>query len=253
MIGADFLGVQYWLNPSFEQTVIGEQRAITLEDGSLVQMNTATRLTVAFAPRARRVKLVTGEARFTVARNSDRPFIVTTPQASVRALGTVFNVRTAASGTAVAVLQGHVEVAARGIDHSAADADRTPSPGAGSASQVVGSRPHELDLFMGQRAAITPVGRIEPGAGPSLERVEAWTEGRLVFRNEALADLVAEFNRYHAHPLRIVDPGIAGIRVSGTFAADDLVSFEQFLERFEGVEIRTAPDGSEMLEGRAAN
>ncbi|MGH8261180.1 MAG: FecR family protein, partial [Steroidobacteraceae bacterium] len=71
------------------------------------------------------------------------------------------------------------------------------------------------------------------------------------FRNETLADLVAEFNRYHVHPLRIADAGLAGMRVSGTFAAGDLPSLEQFLERFEGVHVQAEPDGSELLE-RAA-
>jgi transmembrane sensor len=243
MITADFLGVSHWVNPSFEETAVGEQRAISLEDGSLVQLNTATRLVVAFAPRARRVRLDSGEARFTVAHDAARPFIVTTPQASVRAVGTVFNVQTAPSGTSVAVLQGHVEVATHDSGSSA------PESAAGNPVRAaVAASPRELDLFVGQRAAVSPAGRITFGAGPSLERVRAWTDGRLVFRNETLADLVAEFNRYHTHPLRIADPALAGVRVSGTFAADDLPSLEQFLERFEGVDVRSMPDGSELLE-----
>jgi transmembrane sensor len=247
MIGADFLGVAHWVNPSFEETAVGQQRAIALGDGSLIQLNTATRLVVEFAPRARRISLDSGEARFTVAHDPNRPFIVTTPQASVRAIGTVFNVQTAASGTSVAVLQGHVEVSTHGTGTLVPAAARTAGKSKAGSGALV---PQELDLFVGQRAAVSPTGRITFGAGPSLERVKGWVDGRLVFRNETLADLVAEFNRYHTHPLRIADPMLAGVRVSGTFAADDVPSLELFLERYEGVEVRTAPDGSALLERR---
>jgi transmembrane sensor len=241
MVGADFLGVPAWVNPSFASTTVGERRAIALEDGSLVQLNTATRVTVEFAPRERQVRLRSGEARFTVAKDSSRPFVVSTPQASVRALGTVFNVQAEASGTSVAVLQGEVQVAA-------APAARGASSGTAAAAS---DAPERLDLSVGQRAAISPGGRITLGGGPPLERVRGWTEGRLVFRDETLAALVAEFNRYHEHPLRIADAGIAGTRVSGSFAADDLPSLIEFLERYERVQVRAAPDGSEWLE-RAA-
>lgn len=244
MVLADLLGAQQWFNPSYVQTRIGEQRALALEDGSLVLLNTATRLTVAFAPRMRRVNLESGEARFTIARNSDRPFIVATPQARVRAVGTVFNVRTAASGTSIAVLQGHVQVMLPASPAAAAaGARRLSDSGEGLASPLP-----PVDLTVGERAVVTPSGRIVLGAGPPLERLRAWTDGWLVFRDETLADLIAEFNRYHVRTLRIADPGVAGTRVSGTFAADDLTSLEQFLERYEDVRIRAAPDGSEVLE-----
>lgn len=247
MVGADFLGVAHWVNPSFEETTVGQQRAVALGDGSLIQLNTATRLVVEFAPRARHVRLDSGEARFTVAHDPNRPFIVTTPQASVRAVGTVFNVQTAPSGTSVAVLQGHVEVATHG---TGTPAPATAHPEGSPEVETEAPSPQELDLFVGQRAAVSPAGRITFGAGPSLERVRGWIDGRLVFRNETLADLVAEFNRYHTRPLRIADPVLAGVRVSGTFAADDVPSLELFLERYEGVEVRTAPDGSALLERR---
>jgi ferric-dicitrate binding protein FerR (iron transport regulator) len=74
------------------QTARGEQRSVVLTDGSIAQLNTLTRLIVHFDKHERRPELPSGEALFRVAHDKARPFIVDTPYASVRAVGTAFNV-----------------------------------------------------------------------------------------------------------------------------------------------------------------
>jgi transmembrane sensor len=241
MIGSELLAVSDWINPSHIETAIGQQRTITLEDGSTVQVNTHTAVTVHFTPRKREVRLADGEARFTVAKNTERPFIVTTPQACVRAVGTVFNVQVGAHRTAVAVLEGHVRVFGR-----AEELEVTESPVLSSQPSSRFVTPPE-DLFAGQRAAVSRTGTILRDAGPPIERVSAWTRRQLVFRDEPLSDLVSEFNRYHNKALRIEDPGLAGFRVSGTFDAYDMRSLMQYLENYQGVHAHPAPDGTEVL------
>lgn len=241
MIGSELLAVSDWINPSHIETAVGQQRTITLEDGSTVQVNTHTAVTVHFTPRKREVLLADGEARFTVAKNAERPFIVTTPQACVRAVGTVFNVQVGAHRTSVAVLEGHVRIFGR------ADEMRvTESPVLSSQPRSRFLKPAE-DLFAGQRAAVSRTGTILRDAGPSIERVSAWTRRQLVFRDEPLSELVAEFNRYHDKALRIEDPGLAGFRVSGTFDAYDIRSLMQYLENYQGVHSHLAPDGTKVL------
>jgi transmembrane sensor len=241
MIGSELLAVSEWINPSHIETAVGQQRTLTLEDGSTVQVNTHTAVTVHFTPRKREVRLVNGEARFTVAKNTERPFIVTTPQACVRAVGTVFNVQVGAHRTAVAVFEGRVRVFGRAEEMEVAQ------------SPVLSQQPKSRflqpaqELSAGERAAISRTGTILRDAGPSIERVSAWTRRQLVFRDEPLSDLVAEFNRYHAKALRIEDPGLAGFRVSGTFDAYDMRSLMQYLENYQGVHAHPAPDGTEVL------
>ena len=99
-------------------TRLAERHIATLADGSRIELNAQTRLTVKLTRHERHVRLLQGEALFTVAKDPLRPFVVDTPAGAVRVTGTVFNVRTspAAPGhgegvrAEVTVLEGHVRV-----------------------------------------------------------------------------------------------------------------------------------------------
>jgi transmembrane sensor len=222
-----------WFDPSDIRTAIGEQRSVTLADGSIVTLNTNSELHVDLEPAVRHIQLVRGEARFKVAEDPSRPFIVRTPQATVRAIGTVFNVYAGDKRTEVAVLEGRIEL------RDLAEPARSES-----STHAV----ERIELGAGQQAAVIPGGDILRNVGPPIERVAAWTERRLVFREEALADVIAEFNRYHEHPIRIEDAALAAVRISGTFDSSDPNSLIQYLERFENVHVEERQDGSHLLQ-----
>jgi len=216
-----WLRIDGWMNSNIIRTAIGEQRSITLADGSIVDINTDSELRVDFERGERKLRLVRGEARFKVAKDPKRPFIVATPQATIRALGTIFNVRAESERTAVAVLEGHVLVR---------EFEAPP-----------GDRAH-IELKAGQQAAVNVTGEIVPAAGPPIERVAQWTNRRLVFRQEPLAVVVAEFNRYHRTPIRIETPQLAGLLISGTFDSSDLNSLLEYFARFENVTVERDGD-----------
>ena len=244
IVGLVWGGATHLLGSPTYSTAVGEQRTITLEDGSIVYLNTNSEVAIAFADEERRIFLKHGEARFDVAKNPARPFVVQTSQATVRALGTIFNVQVASTNTAVAVLEGRVEVVSRDALENvgarrAPDAPITEDAG-GSGPAV--KRSARVQLAAGEQAAVTPKGEILANAGPPLDRVKAWTERRLVFREDRLSDVVAEFNRYHEQQLRIDDPTLAEHRISGTFTVQDVTSLVQFLERYEHVEVDETPE-----------
>ena len=223
-------------------TAVGEQRSLTLSDGSVLFLNTDSELRIRLTQQGRHIDLIRGEARFQVARDPQRPFVVATPDATIRALGTVFNVAMAKEGTQVAVIEGRVELRERDTS------DAPPHTNAGSASvpeaqQMSRAR---LELAAGQRAAVTNTG-IEPDVGPSIESVNAWTEHRLVFRDRTLAEVVSEFNRYRPHHLIIDDPKLAGLRISGTFDPSDPDSLVTYLGMVEAVQVNTVTDGDVHL------
>ena len=134
-----FIAAAIWVmyRPTVIETAAGEQRSVQLADGSVVELNSGTRLsltsqfenTLLGESDARRVRL-DGEAFFTVAE-SPRPFIVETRSALVRVTGTEFNVRArdddAEPGTQVTLVQGEVVVSA--LD-DAAEAVTLDAPGA---------------------------------------------------------------------------------------------------------------------------
>lgn len=240
-----WIGAEHVLGPRTIHTAIGEQRTITLEDGSVVSLNTASKLSYAFDSEERRITLEKGEARFDVAKDAARPFVVSTSQATVRALGTVFNVQVAPSSTAVAVLEGRVEVVSReaeSVSEERSAPDTIAATDRAQQEEERVQRPTRIQLAAGEQAAVTPKGEILANAGPPLERVRAWTERRLIFREERLSDVIAEFNRYHKQALRIDDPALAEHRISGTFAVQDVASLLQYLERYQHVEIEKTRD-----------
>lgn len=182
-------------------TGIGEQRTVTLEDGTRVHLSTRTQITVRYGREARRVELTSGEALFVVS-HAPRPFIVTAGGHHITALGTQFDVRRDPAALAVTLLEGKVTVT---------QAPATPP----------------LTLLPGQRV------RFAAGEArfdsPSLATVTAWERGEVVFDDTALAEAATEMNRYSRIPLRIAGPQVAAIRVSGIFQAGDTDSFAQAL------------------------
>lgn len=232
-----YFGMRAWDDSSRMRTAVGEQRSLSLADGSIVHLNTDTEIVIDIGSRERRIELLHGEGRFDVAKDGLRPFIVSTSQASVRALGTIFNVKALEERTAVTVLEGRVEVMSQVSPDSA--------PG-GAAVPAATAR-----LGAGQQAQVSRQGDIVPQTGPSVERALAWMDRKLVFREESLGDVVAEFNRYGANPVRIGDPALARLRISGTFATHDVESLLQYLEHYQGVRVRKdGPDGAVLLSRR---
>lgn len=176
-------------------TRLGEQRTEVLEDGSRIVLNTDSTIAVRYVQDRRDVELQRGEAQFDVAHDAARPFTVRAGEGTVTALGTRFQVRRDADATIVTLLQGKVDVAQ------------------GSERRVL--QPNEQARFS---AAGIRVATIDPA------QVSGWLEGWLRFRNTSLADVVAEANRYSARKLRLDDPALADIAVSGNFHAGDSAS-----------------------------
>jgi transmembrane sensor len=210
-------GSVVYLNRAGVTTGVGEQRRVTLEDGSQVLMNTSTRLVVKYDKYMRRVELENGEALFDVMKNPHRPFVVTAGGREVTALGTSFEVRRDGPQVTVTLLEGKVTVAAV-----------TPRA-------TAGTPPAEVEvLHPGQRLTLA-AGRAPRLDRPPLQRVTEWQRGRVSLDDLSLADAVAEMNRYSDVKLRIERPEAAAVRVSGIFRAGDSMSFARAVAQTYGL------------------
>jgi len=190
------------------RTEIGEQRVFELSDGSRVHLNAHSRVEVHFSEHTREVRLLSGEALFTVARDKDRPFRVETDGAVIQAVGTQFNVYRRDQGTQVSVLEGAV--------------------------RILVTQGHESDaqnvLAAGQEASIAHDGRVRRSDKADTAKAVSWQQRRLVFRDDSLADIVAEFNRYNRTlQIRVEGPAVSERRLSGVFDADAPESLLRFL------------------------
>lgn len=178
-----------------EQTAIGEQRGLPLADGSQLQLNTGSAVNIHFDARLRSIELVRGEiAISTRADPLARPFLVHTPEGSVRALGTRFVVRSDSQGSQVSVQEHAVEV--------------RPAAAPGHATRVEAGQCASFDA-QGCQAVL-------PASGDE----DAWVQGMLVVHDWPLETFLRELGRYrHGH--LGCSKAVAGLRISGAFQLDD--------------------------------
>jgi transmembrane sensor len=209
-------------------TQTGEQRTVTLTDGSMVQLNSQSRLRVSFSEQERRVELIDGQALFEVAKNPARPFVVVSGTTSVQAVGTQFDVYRRSAGTVVTVLEGRVAVSG--------DTVRGPAP-----SKLESTGSGAVLLSAGEQIIVTPTAILAPQA-TNVEAAIAWTRKKLVFDAAPLSEVVAEFNRYSHQRLVLDDAALDEIRISGVFASGGVEHLVQFLQQRFDVIATTSDD-----------
>lgn len=212
-----------WLvarEPQRYSTALGEQRSVLLDDGSLVTLNTSSRIELVMDKHKRTVRLLAGEALFQVAHDSSRPFDVIAGDTTVRAVGTQFNVDRRAVSTTVTVVEGKVAV---------------------SAGSAAPSAPSML-LGAAERTVITATAVSSPERVANLAAATAWTQRRLVFERRPLGEVAEEFNRYNRQLIHIDDAGLRDEQVTGVFEANDPESFVTFLSSIPGVTLQRSED-----------
>ncbi len=242
-----------WLH--FQQEVyttgVGEQRSLTLADGSTIALNARSRVKVKYTQDQRAIELVEGQALFQVVKNPRRPFVVQTGDVRVRAVGTAFDVRRGKSGTVVTVVEGRVAVHAvrpladimdsadstdsafrdgsppDGKPRIAGEGEMRPAPAPVPAASVQ-VRPGELLLNSGEQVVVTPVAMTAPKQA-NVATTLAWTQRHLVLATVPLPEVAEELNRYSKRPLVIQDPALADFNVSGVFSTADTTLLLQFL------------------------
>lgn len=203
-------------------TTLGEFRQITLADGSVVQINTDSALTVRLRADERDLTLLQGEATFEVAPDKSRPFIVVVGSTRVRAVGTVFNVQKSDASVEVLVTKGAVVVGPP--QDVAADHLRLAVVDAGQ-------------MAIAGRSRVT----VESLNQEEIARRLAWHEGMLLFNGQSLADVAAQFNRYNERKLVITDAAVGQVRIGGYFRATDLDSFVRVLRERFGIAVSQEP------------
>ncbi len=211
-------------------TQIGQQSSITLSDGSMVMLNTASRILVAFDLGRRRVKLLAGQAWFEVAKNQARPFIVEAGDQVITAHGTAFDVRLEDhERLELTLVEGRISV------------ETLKSSGAGPniAAQ------HE-DLLPGDQLIATATGRATKRK-TDLAKATSWREGQIIFDNDTLANAVAEVNRYTAEKIVLADPRLESLRMSGVFIAGHRDSFLQTVAGNFHIKVSNGDDGRIVL------
>jgi transmembrane sensor len=209
--------------PQTIATDTAQRRSFTLADGTVVELNANTSITVENGRSERRVHLAGGEAFFAVSRDKSRPFVIETPAGEVRDIGTQFNVR-AESDTdlEVTVSEGSVQVSPAGTRE-------------GPQVLVAGEQLTDLDGSVSVRAL----------SGHALDDSLAWRKGMIVCDGMPLSEAAARFARYNGLKITVT-PDVARQKMGGIFRIDDPDSFYDDLKNYK-VRVTHEPDGSAKL------
>jgi transmembrane sensor len=196
-------------------TEIGEQRDVSLEDGTVVRLDTDSEIRVSMSEELRRVQLRRGRAHFDVAADPTRPFQVLVLEQLLTASQGEFDV--SREGVLVSVLPqaGSVQIANEKAAASIS-APRTVMPG-------------QLVVFAEDRLV-----REEQ---PEMKRAVAWRYGKLAFFQEPLAEAVSQMNRYTRRPIVILDAQVAELRISGNYSVGDAQAFATSISVLLPVEV----------------
>jgi transmembrane sensor len=215
-----------WTGETYS-TGMGEQRSLTLADGSRVDLNARSSIHIQLGETRREIELLRGQAIFYVAKDLRRPFVVSAAATQIRAIGTSFDVNRGSGGTIVTVLEGRVAVSSTEISAPVGTSSPTP-PAAGPATDVM--------LSAGQQIKVSAKARPRPQQ-VNLTVATAWTRHKLVFEGTALQDVVEQFNRYNARQMVIDDNKLLSLQVSGYYATPDPASLLNFLRTEPDIEI----------------
>ena len=210
-------------------TPVGGLASVPMLDGSKVTLNTDSQIRIALTDTERRVELGHGEAFFEVSKDPKRPFVVRAGDKRVIAVGTKFSVRREGDDIEIVVTEGKV---------------RVEDGAAGRVSRVGGL----TDVFLtpGSIARADDAGvLVQRRTLPEAEEHLSWRTGWLMFRDQGLADAIAEFNRYSARKIVIQDPAIASLKIEGNFRATNVEAFVRLLE--SGFPVRAEVRADQIL------
>lgn len=177
-------------------TLRGQSMEVILDDKSVIALNTDTSLSVIYTDQGRAVSMDRGEAFFDIVPDLGRPFVVTSPYASVNVTGTRFVMRALETKAFVAVLSGAVVVAP-------AEVNDKDEPG--------------VSLLSGQSVSIKPYAGLQDVTGFDADSMVAWRRGMAFYDSVSLADVITDLNRYFENQFVLGDEELANIPVSGGF------------------------------------
>ena len=186
------------------QTEVGEQKHVSLDDGTRIFLDTDTRLDVHFGETQRTTHLHYGQVNLQVATDPIRPFVVNAADAKVIAGPSNIDLRLDGAQLSVVLVKGSADIVRAGR----------------LAEQLQG----------GDRIVIESQGAVRRDR-PGLASLVAWQTGQAIFDNGRLGDAVTEMNRYSNVKLVIPELEPRDFTVSGIYAVGDNIAFANSIAR----------------------
>lgn len=240
LVGGGWMGWNHHRSqPTFEKhyaTQRGQRLNVELPDGSMLELDAATQAQVRLFRDHREVKLLDGQAMFSVQANPAQPFDVLAGPMRVTVVGTRFSVRHTGAGmaahrTVIAVESGRVRVA------------RGSAENHGSTATAA----ERVELTAGQAVSADPAGHLQAVISIPSGGVASWRKGRISFDDTPLGEAVAELERYGDTHLVIRDPAVAALRLGGSVDLRHIGGFVQALPSLLPVRLQKIDGRMEIL------
>lgn len=225
-------GALAWLNPAYKterfDTAIGERRALVLDDGSKLLLDSGSHVDIRWRLRSREVDLRAGQVLFDVSSAVYRPFVVTAGSTSIEVLGTVFNVRRLDNDSVrVTLAHGRIEV------------DQTTA------------QKRAVILMPGQQVDSIR-GHLMPVVKADVAKAMAWKDNRIVFEQTPLDEALAVLRHYRQAPIGLSDPSLAALTVTGVFDAHNVDLLLDLLPSILPVSVIRLEDSSVRIQRKTA-
>ena len=226
--------------PLVFKTAKGEHQTHSLQDGSVITLNTESYVEVDFTDDQRNIRLLKGEALFTVAHDEQRPFLVFANDGIVRAVGTEFSVHIRDAIMEVIVSEGSVELSTLKPTKPTTSTTAAAAKDTKVASLGIIKAGHSAQIKNAQ-ASIANV------SSEAIDAELSWRVGRVDFTGEGLEQAIAEYTRYSDLNIIISDPQLKNIRVGGSFPTNEPDLFLKSLEFNFGIKVDRANNSQVYL------
>lgn len=225
------------IEPKFYQTQLAEVKTITLDDGSTITLGAKSRIKTWASDTERHVSLESGQAFFMVSKDPLRPFWVDSGDLRVRVVGTQFDVRNSSDRVRVAVLEGVVSVSDSKASSSASrQAQNIKSPGV-----VLTAGQQIIKSFDQKLPDIRDISEFE---------LTAWHQGRLIYSNAKLVDVISDANRYYNGTISLPSDELKNMEVTLALRTDQIKNLPEMLTEMLPVELNNTSDDNIVITPR---
>lgn len=195
-------------------TTPGQMKQLLLADGSSLLLDGNSALDIEFDETYRGLTLRRGRLWVDVTQDAQRPFTITAGEASIKVIGTHFAVMHSTDSVTVTVAEGQVAI--------------TDSQG------------HQALLGGGKQVALIN-GELGPVSPVALPVALGWKEGRVVFDDAGMSEIVAQLERMLPGRLLLDTHAFSDVRLSGSFPVDQPEALLSALTHVSDIEVHRLP------------
>jgi ferric-dicitrate binding protein FerR (iron transport regulator) len=195
---------------------LGARVSFTLPDGTTGMLNSGSRLSYSLPFNTNRRVKIEGEGWFEVKRDENHPFEIGAGSSTIKVLGTSFNLSAYPS-------ESYVEIV---LKHGSVEFQENESNG-------------KTPVFPSERLIFQNGNISKSVTDPA--KYNAWTEGKLVFRGDPMAEVARRLERWFGVKVELGDKELEKYSFRATFQDDKLEDVLRFLSLTSPIRYKITP------------